>query len=333
MKVLIAYDGSRGSEGAIDDLMMAGLPPDGAAHILSVAEVWVPQTADSDLADSVAAAGIATRFKKYGERSITEAAMFANHAEMRVKKILPGWEITSTATYGSPSQKILETAETFSPDLIVVGAYGHSVLTRFLIGSISQKVLTEAPCSVRVARGKVEVDEARSRIVIGFDGSEGAFAAARSVADRNWKPGTEATLVIASEPSVPDSIGRFVPPVSTPVRDVNVDDRQFLEELGATALEILERSGVQTTLRIMPGTPKQVLVEEAERQGAGCIFVGASSGSRSSDRFPLGSTSSAIAARAHCSVEVVRRTTLKRFENLPSDYRNSGDVNGSEAST
>jgi nucleotide-binding universal stress UspA family protein len=321
MKVLIAYDGSRGSEGALDDLVMAGLPDRGTAYILSVAEVWMPQSSKTlDPSGSVAATGMAISFKKYGERFVTEAAMFAHHAEKRINKILSGWDVRSTSTYGSPSQQILETADSFGPDLIVVGSHGHSVFTRFLIGSISQKVLTEASCSVRIARGKVEVDEAPNRLIIGFDGSEGAFAAVRSVAQRNWKPDTEAHIVIVSEPAVPSSIARFVPPVCRPNDEVNVADRRWFEELGCDAIEILQAAGVKAVLHIRPGSPKQVLIEEAERQSADCIFVGASSRSIFTDRSPLGSTSSAIAARAHCSVEVVRESTKTRFENLPDTF-------------
>jgi nucleotide-binding universal stress UspA family protein len=310
MKVLIAYDGSKGSEGAIDDLFVCGLPPEGTAHIVSVAEVLLPQTIENyDAVSSVAAAGIAATFRKYGERSLSEAEMFAAHAEKRVKKVLPGWLVDSSATYGSPSRKILETAEQFQPDLIVVGSHSHSVVSRFLMGSISQKILAEAHSSVRIARGKVEVDVAPNRLIIGFDGSEGAFAAVRSVAGRNWIRGAEVHLVIASEPAAPASVARFMPPICRTGEEVTVADRRMLEELGYQALEILEVPGLEAALHILPGTPKQVLIEEAERQGADCIFVGASSRCPETDRVPLGTTSSAVAARAHCSVEVVRERT------------------------
>src|SRR5262245_9192381 len=129
MKVLIAYDGSKGSEAAIDDLALAGLPENGAAQILSVGEVCLPQprgTCGTGLATPPAIAQIATTFKKYGEQSKTEATMFAKHAEMRVKKILPGWDVSFASTYGSPAREILDTAQKFEPHLIVVGSNGHS---------------------------------------------------------------------------------------------------------------------------------------------------------------------------------------------------------------
>jgi nucleotide-binding universal stress UspA family protein len=54
------------------------------------------------------------------------------------------------------------------------------------------------------------------------------------------------------------------------------------------------------------GDPKQVLVQHAEEFGADCIFTGATGFSNRLERVILGSVSAAIAARAHCSVEVVR---------------------------
>ncbi|MBO0799053.1 MAG: universal stress protein, partial [Blastocatellia bacterium] len=51
---------------------------------------------------------------------------------------------------------------------------------------------------------------------------------------------------------------------------------------------------------------KRLLVSEAESWGADCVFVGARGLGRAG-RFLIGSVSSSVAARAHCSVEVVRR--------------------------
>jgi nucleotide-binding universal stress UspA family protein len=57
---------------------------------------------------------------------------------------------------------------------------------------------------------------------------------------------------------------------------------------------------------IREGDPKRVLVEAANEWGADCIFVGSIGFSNPFERFVLGSVSASVAARAHCSVEVVR---------------------------
>jgi nucleotide-binding universal stress UspA family protein len=58
-------------------------------------------------------------------------------------------------------------------------------------------------------------------------------------------------------------------------------------------------------VQLKKGDPKQILIEEAESWQADSIFVGAK-GMRGIERLLLGSVSAAVAARAHCSVEVVR---------------------------
>ena len=45
-------------------------------------------------------------------------------------------------------------ADEWPADLIVVGAQGRSALSRLMLGSVSQKVVTSAACSVRIARGR-----------------------------------------------------------------------------------------------------------------------------------------------------------------------------------
>jgi len=56
---------------------------------------------------------------------------------------------------------------------------------------------------------------------------------------------------------------------------------------------------------ILEGLPKQNLLKHAEAWAADCIFVGARGLDHGSNRY-LGSTASALASRAHCSVEIVR---------------------------
>ena len=55
---------------------------------------------------------------------------------------------------GSPKQAILQEAEKFDADLIVVGSHGRGAVRRFLLGSISQSVALHAKCSVEIARKK-----------------------------------------------------------------------------------------------------------------------------------------------------------------------------------
>ncbi len=77
--------------------------------------------------------------------------------------------------------------------------------------------------------------------------------------------------------------------------------RQTLEPLA----DNLRNVGLTASLELKKGDPQRILLEEAESWQADSIFVGAK-GMRGIERLMLGSVSAAVAARAHCSVEVVR---------------------------
>jgi nucleotide-binding universal stress UspA family protein len=269
-----------------------GLPETGEAVVVTVAEVWLPPNGAADQPVSEAGNYIEDIVRKQwlkSEDTLHRAVVLAQNASARVRRSFPNWKVSPLATNGSPAWEILTAADEFDPDLIIVGSQGHSLVGRLLLGSVSQKVMTEAHCSVRIARGRVEVDPSPGRIVIGYDGSPGATEAVSVAARRNWPPDSEIRMVVVNEDPT----------------DERYADDHWLEK-SAKAVEELSGPGLKVTTRSVAGDPKRVLVAEAETWHADSIFVGANyEGSRLA-RFLLGTTSSAVAARAHCSVEVVR---------------------------
>ena len=53
---------------------------------------------------------------------------------------------------GPPRTVILDEAESWGADLIVVGSHGYRAWERFLLGSVSHAVVSHAKCSVEVVR-------------------------------------------------------------------------------------------------------------------------------------------------------------------------------------
>lgn len=310
MKLLLAYDGSECSEAAIDDLVRAGLPETGEAIVMTVAEVWLPPDVNekgTEIKLNAEIERIIEQHRKKARHVVAEAEELANHAKERLQIVLPQWKITSEATYGSPAWEILTKSFEFKPDLIAAGSHGRSAISRFVLGSISQKVLTEARCSVRVARGRIEIDPTPMRIIIGYDGSKGAKAAVESVAARVWREETEIRLIAVTNPVAPSILGKMIPPIAHLTAEINEEERRWVEKSAAKALKNLAKNGLKAELLIFAGNPKKILVEEAEKWGADCIFVGANAFGSRVERFLIGSTSSSVAAHAHCSVEVVRK--------------------------
>ena len=61
-------------------------------------------------------------------------------------------QVTTEMLEGSPAEKILDAAEEWQADLIVVGSHGRRGIARFVMGSVSQSVASHAKCSVVIAR-------------------------------------------------------------------------------------------------------------------------------------------------------------------------------------
>lgn len=296
MKVLVAYDGSPSADQAIEDLPRAGIA-DAEVVVISVAEHWLSKVNEN---------GDPSGSGERSDHGLAEASTFAKHAAERIGSLFPGWKVDAKAVSGSPALEILTEAERFKPDLVVVGSQGRTALGRLILGSISQKVLSEASCSVRIGR-TYDPSPGKSVIVIAFDGSKGSNAAVDAVAGRTWDGPCEIHLVTACEELVPTAVGRFIPPIVEWVKEEAKTERDLIRKLADEAFKTLEGAGCHVSLEVKNGNPKQVVIEEAERLGADCIFIGANASAVKLGRFLIGSTSAAVAARADCPVEVVRR--------------------------
>ncbi len=267
MKILIGYDGSECADAALIDLQRAGLPDEAEALVL--------------------VAG-----KRAGE-AFANAKKLAEQAVEKIRKMFPDWTVSTDAQADAPHQAIIAKAEEWKSNLIVVGSHGRSALGRAILGSVSQKVLYETNCSVRIARGREKSDGEPIRLVLGVDGSSDSDVLLVAVASRNWKQGTEVTLITAIETFHQYAV------------EPNVQLKR-VRDIQSNAAEKLTAAGLEVTAMVTEEDPKYVLVRQAELLEADCIFLGAK-GHRFLERLLIGSVSSSVAARADCSVEVVRR--------------------------
>src|SRR5262245_61019241 len=184
MKIIVGYDGSECANAALDDLRRAGLPADAQIKVLSVVENWLPPPSGLEIIEHI------DRDQEY--------LALARRGGIRLVSMEQGWDVKSESGAGSPATVVIEKADEWGADLIVVGSHGRTALGQFFFGSVSQKVLHEAGCSVRIARGRIEEPGTPVRLIIGVDGSKGAENAVEAVAWRNWPAGSEARIVNAT---------------------------------------------------------------------------------------------------------------------------------------
>jgi nucleotide-binding universal stress UspA family protein len=60
--------------------------------------------------------------------------------------------LTTKVVHDTPAQAIVEEAEKWGADLIIMGSHGYGFWRRALLGSVSNAVVHHAPCSVLVVR-------------------------------------------------------------------------------------------------------------------------------------------------------------------------------------
>ena len=302
MKILIAYDGSEFADAAIRDLRHAGLPDNAEALVYTVADVIVPpevQPGDEVPPELPAI----RRAHERAKQKLKQAEARAREASERIQRDFPNWEVSFEAAAESPAWAIIFKAGEWHADLVVVGSHGKSGLAgRLILGSVSQRVLYEAPCPVRIGReSKNQVPPLR--ILVGIDGSSHSKAAVQAIAKRRWPEGTQVRLL-----TVVDTVMLLGDQEEREAKWLEVDDVDKWDDVRALfkpEAELLRASGLDAEVMIRRGHPTQQLLDEAETWVAHGIFVGAK-GVRGIERLLLGSVSAALAARAHCSVEVVR---------------------------
>lgn len=145
MKILLAVDGSAGSDVAVQQIIARPWPTGSAVKIISVVELlttvtpenfWVPDNYYLQLDQSL---------QEQARTAIERAVAKFNEAGSPLV-------ISTEIINGVAKEAIVDEAERWEADLIVLGSHGHRALRRFLFGSVSQAVLSHAHCSVEIVR-------------------------------------------------------------------------------------------------------------------------------------------------------------------------------------
>ena len=133
-KILVAYDGSEAAQRALGRAAELA-PADNTIAIISVVPV---------MQGGGRGGGIDPTSGASEHRAMLDEAQ----AKLREQ----GIEASTVEGVGHPAETICEAAERGGFDLIVMGSRGLNAVERFLIGSISDRVVRHAHCDVLVVR-------------------------------------------------------------------------------------------------------------------------------------------------------------------------------------
>ena len=246
-------------------------------------------------------------------RTKLETQRVEAHAARALKKITKQLRLlkldgAARKEQGAVSQTILKRAPK-RDGLLVVGSQGLDALDRFLLGSVSTKLIQHATCPVLVVKG--EAPPLR-RIILATDGSEASakalkFILAKFRPDRSISKGRRAPIhvtvvhVIAPHPLAPIDVGMTIPWIKQRGLKVKETGRRLVEQ---SAQKLIE-AGFTAEAFCRFGNPADKIMAVASQQHADLIMMGAK-GLSDIDRFLLGSVSTRVVQHAHCAVLVVR---------------------------
>ena len=148
MKILIATDGSEFSNAAVEKIcQMIENAPDAKVKIVSAYEQPVMAVPAPYAISAGYSPVLENEMRELAEQAVAQA-------ERKISECFPALKknLSTRVLFGSPEQTIVEEAENWGADLIVVGSHGYGFWERMLLGSVSNAVVHHAPCSVLVVR-------------------------------------------------------------------------------------------------------------------------------------------------------------------------------------
>ena len=149
MKILLAIDGSPCSGTAVAEVARRPWPDDSQLRVVSVVEPPGALTAEP----YPGAGGYFEEVERLKQQQAEEILARAAGL-LRGGAGTASLGVATEALAGSPKRTIVEEAEAWGADLIVVGSHGYHTWERMLLGSVSQSVAAHALCSVEIVRGR-----------------------------------------------------------------------------------------------------------------------------------------------------------------------------------
>ena len=207
-----------------------------------------------------------------------------------------GVDYTTSVQQGTPAQTIVDYAEHEGHDLVAMPTHGREGLSRYLLGSVTGKVVRLAPMPVLTA----PIDEdgfefPYGGLLLPTDGSDAALRAARHGLDFAAELGASVHVVSATDDSlladVSDGVG---------------EGKGTAQRAVDAVLEAAESRGVDdVTTHLETGDPDEVILETVEHEELDAIVMGAT-GRHGIERVLLGSVAEKTVRTADVPVVVVR---------------------------
>lgn len=195
---------------------------------------------------------------------------------------------------------LVDYAERWGAELIVVGNNGRSALKHLFLGSVAEKVARHAPCSALIARKSPE-----GVVLVATDLSDPSQLAL-AVGARESRHRQRPLVVMHAS----DSLARRAAPAMALLgANPMIDSPEVSRERDDLVRQIIESSlkrlEVEAEIRLVSGNPAEEILRLAESLPAELLVLG-TRGRSSVAKIMLGGVASHMVASAPCSVLAVR---------------------------
>jgi nucleotide-binding universal stress UspA family protein len=297
MRIICAVDGSEYSSWGVQTLKaLAGREPEHVILVHVIDRASLKNTKSKTVSFDKRAL---TAMEKAGKLMLRDAERSAKLA-LGQATTGPRTAFHRSLAYGPIAATIVNQAQRWKADLILIGSRGLSDIKGFLLGSISRRVASMAPCSVFVVKEPLSVF---NRVTLAVDDSKPSRIAARFLRSEILPDSATVTILSSAESPVSDLAARYLSPsqlsgLMEPVMErtiglVNTFRDEFIKE-GRTA-----------TTRVHMDHVIDTIVKHVEADHADLLVVGSRRLTKS-ERLHLGSVSESLLRHAPCSVLIAR---------------------------
>ena len=155
-QVVVGYDFSHSGNAALHRaIALAARAPFHVLHVACIVERHVP------LPGFVHHGHVDYAYTERVQQALTDLIA----QELRAANIESRVHFIVHVRIGKPADELLVLARDVGADLIIVGSHGYTGVERLILGSVSEKVVREARCTVEVARPKAYEDVELATIV------------------------------------------------------------------------------------------------------------------------------------------------------------------------
>ena len=137
-KILVATDGSEKNRPAVSEALRIGRICGSPVHAVYVADLSTFESASADVV--------------IGEDMWELVQREAAETLARIREMADGVNLTTVTLEGRPAAELLRYARENGIDLIVIGTQGKRGIERFLLGSVAETIIRNAPCRVLVVK-------------------------------------------------------------------------------------------------------------------------------------------------------------------------------------